>query len=107
MHDRFSFDMSKFQSYAKENIERVMEIDARNGNQYPIGDNILIIEFSINDKGIPEKFSRISGWGDEFVGPLSNVISRFSKFPPNSGKLYFHLIMSVDNGNTVGYHYNF
>ena len=104
--ESYSFDMDKFRSFTKDKINRVIDEDSRNGIQYPYGESILIIGFSTNEKGEPEKFTKTTGWGLQFFDPLSEVISRFSKFFPGS-KVYFHFHLNVSNSNTVGFRYYF
>ena len=101
----YSFDVEKFTSYTWDEIKNVMDFQARGHNteEYVMGENTLSIAFSVNDKGIPEKFRRISSWGDQFVDPITRVITKYAKFPPSETMLYFHFKLTINEGNTLSY----
>ncbi|MBL0146690.1 MAG: hypothetical protein IPP48_14090 [Chitinophagaceae bacterium] len=107
--DTKQYNLDNFKSFANDAIKRTIESDGRNGNsrEYLVGENRLIISFSVNDKGIPEKFARLSGWGDQFFYPVTQALTAHAKFPPNITKKYFHLVLTLDGGNTLGYRFFF
>ena len=101
----YSFDIAKFQTYAIDEIKSVMDFQSRGHNleEYSMGENTLSIAFSIDEKGTPVKFRKLTSWGDQFYEPLTRVITKYCKFPTSEEKLYFHFKLIINEGNTMSF----
>jgi hypothetical protein len=101
----FSFDFSRFTALAWDEIKYVMEFQAggKNIEEYTVGENMLTISFTVDDKGVPENFKKTTSWGDQFYDRLVKTITKYTKFPPTKEPIYFHFKYTINEGNTSNY----
>lgn len=102
-------NLNHFRSYINDAIGRVIDNDIKNGNyrDYQPGDNFFKISFTVNDKGVPTDFKRVTSWGDQFFYAVTNVLTRHAKLPTSSKPVYYQLTVTKSDSNSIGYNYNF
>ncbi len=105
----FKIELENFKSYANDNIRDVVQKDIQRGNfsDYLMGENRVIFGFSVNEKGVPEKFTQHTGWGDQFLYPITNALRAFARFPPRTEKIFIHIIITITGGTTYSYRFYF
>lgn len=104
----YKFDMNRFRSELRPKIDKQVESDFKTGKSRDYSTNNLItIQFSINDKGKPHNFKLLSGFGYEFYTALISTIRAHAKFPPGTEDLYFHLNLHFPGGSTYQYDFAF
>jgi len=101
----FKTELDNFRSYAGDKIREVIQRDIERGtfNDYLTGDNRVIFGFSVNDKGVPEKFTQHTGWGDQFFYPITEALRSFARFPKRDTKIFYHVVITITGGTTYSY----
>lgn len=106
--NKYTFDIQKFNAFAHSRIDQVIEHDFRSGNSndYLVGDNALIIKFSVDKEGKPDDFFLLTGWGQQFFNAITNSISTQAKFRPGE-TLFFHLKLHFTSDFMYKYNFTF
>ncbi len=101
----FKVELDNFRSYANDRISDVVQKDIQKGNfsDYLMGENRVIFGFSVNEKGVPEKFTQHTGWGDQFFYPITEALRSFAKFPTRTSKIFYHIVITITGGNTYSF----
>lgn len=94
-------NLESVRSYVQDAVEKVTASDVRNGNitDYQAGENLFKIAFTINEKGIPTDFKRVTSWGDQFFNPVTTALSLHLIAPYNRGSLFIVIIITKDASN--------
>ena len=101
----FKTELDNFKSFANDKIRDVIQRDIDRGNfgDYQLGENRVIFGFSVNEKGVPEKFTQHTGWGDQFFYPITEALRSFARFPKRDSKIFYHIIITITGGTTYSY----
>ena len=104
-----NYNLDNFRSFVNDAVNHVIEKDLRNENynDYQVGDNLLRIAFTVDEKGVPNNFQRVTSWGDQFFVPITTVMSMHARMPTSSSKIYLVLTITKDASNFLTYRYFF
>lgn len=102
-------NLNNFYSFINAEVNRITQydIEKENFDNYPVGENRLVVRFKVNDKGIPDNIRRISNWGDQFFDVIARNLRSHVIFNTFGEELYFHLVINRNPGQIIGYRYNF
>ncbi|HEX8040694.1 MAG TPA: hypothetical protein VF490_16165, partial [Chryseosolibacter sp.] len=79
----------------------------RNVDFYTIGDNYLVIQFSVNEEGKAVHFDLVSPWGNQFYFAITTAIQNQAIFPKVARTMYFHLKLHFPGGSMYQYSFAF
>ena len=104
--NQYPTDFRIFSNDLRQKLNYLIATDLRSDrkNYYAIGDNSMIVQFSVNEKGKPYDIQLVSEWGHRFLAVVKNSINK-TVFSTNTKTMYFHLKLS--NAGGYRYKYNF
>jgi hypothetical protein len=104
-----NYNLSNFRSFINDAISKVIDDDVRNGNfkDYQMGDNLLRIRFTVNEKGEPGDYKQVTTWGDQFFYPVTSAMSMHARLPPSTVFQYLMITINRKEGSQLSYQYNF
>jgi len=94
-----SVDAKHFTMYVRQRINNLIRMDVRfkQNEYYKIGDNLMTVQFSVNETGEPYDAKLITEWGDYFFESAANSLKR-AVFSTRNKTMYFHLRFSFASG---------
>ncbi|MDI3318150.1 toxin-antitoxin system YwqK family antitoxin [Pinibacter soli] len=102
---QFKFDYGKFQADMRSRLNKSIDkflsgADNLEGAQTT---KYLTVEFTVNKSGKAEDFKMNGFWGNELFYDIKECIQLNTSFPPDIGKMYFHLKVDYSGGNQFSY----
>lgn len=106
--NRYPNDLRAFSYDLRQKMDYIIYTDLRSDRKeyYERGDNVMVLQFSVNEKGKPYNIKLLSEWGESFRKVAENSLNK-TVFSTNSKTMYFHLKVSYAGGYMYKYNFRF
>lgn len=106
--NRYPNDFRTFSFDLRQKMNYIIGTDLRSDRKeyYQIGDNVMSLAFSVDDKGKPYDIKLLTDWGENFLKVAENSLYK-TVFSTHTKTMYFHLKLSYAGGYVYKYNFRF
>jgi hypothetical protein len=102
-------DLPRFEKLLSSELDRILKEDFRKGNTrgYTLGDNNMVVKFSVDADGKPGDYKLISSWGEQYLNMVIKALMAYGTYHSDHNVRYFHFRLTLTTQRAYRYYFWF